>query len=364
MIRGLSSTRYVGLLVVGLALAALPLAAGGSSFYMRLATQMLVFMTYTVAFNLIFGQTRQLFLCLGALAGTSAYLSVVTTRGWGLSPWVTLPLGVLLAAAIGALFSYASVRRGLGVMFVGIVTLAFSLVFENLILGLRDLTRGETGLETRNLGFGLFVDERSSYYVFVAVLLLALLLYRLLVSSRVGIAFQALSDDELTAELAGIDVTRYKVLAALLGSGLMGLVGALYGYYNGFISPVVYSMANVDVVVLVMLLFGGMRTLLGPVLGGAVFTVVNELVRPLGQLNLLVYGVLLIALFLSREALAVALSRALKLWIPGNTSIAPPGTLPATRPPGGAGRAAGLGQRHREDDQQPLLGADHGQRRD
>ncbi len=308
MIKANPWPRYAAIGAAGLLLALLPLVLGGSSFYMRLATIMLVYMTYTIAFNLIFGHTRQLFLCLGALAGSSAYFSVILTRQLGLPPLGSIPLGILFAGALGAALSYVSVRRGLGTIFLGIVTLAFSLVFHNLLLGLRDLTKGETGIVTRGLGLAVMEDRWSGYYVFLAILVLSLLLYYFLVRSRIGLAFRALSDDELSAELAGIDVTRYKVLAAFVGSALLGTVGAFYAFYNGFIGPEIFSINSVDTVVLVMLLFGGMGTLLGPVLGGAVFTVVNELVRPLGPLNLLVYGALLVVLFvLFRDGLVVFL---------------------------------------------------------
>ncbi len=308
--RANSWLRFASIGAVGVLLAVIPLVVGGSSFYMRLATVMLAYMTYTIAFNLIFGHTRQLFLCLGALAGASAYFSVILTRQLGLPPWGTIPLGILLSGSVGAVLSYVSVRRGLGVIFLGIVTLAFSLVFHNLLLGLREFTRGETGIVTRGLGLGIMEDRFSGYYVFLAILVLSLLLYYLLVRSRVGLAFRALSDDELSAELAGINVTGYKVLAAFVGSALLGTVGAFYAYYNGFVGPEIFSIVSIDTMVLVMLLFGGMGTLLGPVLGGAVFTVVNELVRPLGPLNLLVYGALLVILFvLFREGLVVMLQR-------------------------------------------------------
>ncbi len=292
---------YGALAAVGVALALLPFAFGGTPFYLRLLTTMLLFMTYTVAFNIIFGATRQLFLCVGALAGSSAYVSVVLAMQTGASPWLTVPAGVLVAAAIGAVLSYISVRRGLGLMFVGIVTLAFSLAFDNLLLGLRDLTHGETGLVTSDLGLGLLEDRWSGYYTFLGLLVASLVLYQVLVTSPVGLAFRALRDDELTAELAGVDVRTYKVLAASIGSAMLGLAGALYAYNNGFISPSVFAFNSVDVVVLVMLMFGGLAALLGPVVGGAALTLVNELVRPLGPLNVLVYGVLLIVIFLFRE---------------------------------------------------------------
>jgi branched-chain amino acid transport system permease protein len=293
---------------LGLVLALVPAAASGSPYYMRLATLALIYMAWTIAFNLIFGHTKQLFLCLNALAGTAGYVAVVLAMQLGLSPWVTVPAGAAAAAGLGALFSYVSVRRGLGVIFVGIVTLAFSLIFHNLVLGLRQYTNGETGLVTRGLGLPLLEAPLPSYYVFLGVMLAALLTYQLLMRSKAGMAFRALSDDELTAELSGIDVTRYKVLAAAVGSAILGVSGALFAFYNGIVSPSVFSFVGIDIPVLIALLLGGMRTRMGPVIGAAAFALIEELVRPFGQLNVLVYGVLLIVLFLAfREGIVAVL---------------------------------------------------------
>lgn len=302
--------RCLDFAAVTLLLALVPAIAGGSPYYMRLATLTVIYMAWTVAFNLIFGHTKQLFLCLNAIAGTAGYVAVVLALQLKVSPWLAVPAGVAAAAALGALFSYVSVRRGLGVIFLGIVTLAFSLIFHNLVLGLRQLTNGETGLVTRNLGFALIEQPVAGYYVFLAVLAAALAAYHGLMSSKSGMAFRALSDDELTAELSGIDVTRYKVLAAAAASAILGLTGALFAFWNGIVSPSVFSFVGVDIPVLIALLLGGMRTRLGPVLGAAAFALIEETVRPFGQLNVLVYGVLLIVLFSTfREGLVPVLER-------------------------------------------------------
>lgn len=307
----------IALAAVAAVLALVPLALGGSDHYLRIATLMLIYMGYAVAFNIIFGHTRQLFLCLGALAGTAAYVAVVLVIKFKLSPWLTMPLGIALAALLGGLFSYVSVRRGLGVIFVGIVTLVFSMIFHNLIMGLRDWTNGETGLETKGLGPALLSGGLTSYYAILAFLVLALLVYQLLMRSRAGTAFQAIADDEHAAELAGIDVTAYKVLAATVGSALLGAVGTIHAFYGGFISPTVYALGSVDIVALVTLLLGGMGTLLGPVLGGVVFTVMDEAVRPLGRLNVMVYGILIVLLVVTfRHGLVAMLRKRLKLPLP------------------------------------------------
>ena len=317
----MKTNRYLAehatLLVVAVVLALVPLGLGGSAHYLRIATLMLIYMGYAVAFNIIFGHTRQLFLCVGALAGSAAYVSVVLVIKMSWSPWATIPLGILTAAILGGVFSYVSVRRGLGVIFVGIVTLVFSMIFHNLVLGLRDLTNGETGIDTKGLGPGVLEPGLGSYYVILGVLMVCLVIYHLLMRSRAGTAFRAIADDEFAAELAGIDVTMYKVLAASAGSALIGAIGAIYAYYGGFINPTVYALVSVDIVVLVTLLLGGMGTLLGPVLGGVLFTVLDEVVRPLGQLNVLVYGVLMIVLVVTfRHGLIAVLRKLTRIRIP------------------------------------------------
>jgi ABC-type branched-subunit amino acid transport system permease subunit len=309
--------KYADLVILALVLALVPVVASGSPYYLRLATLTLVYMAWTVSFNLIFGHTKQLFLCLNALAGAAGYVTVVLTRQLDLSPWLSVPIGVATAAGLGALFSYVAVLRGLGVIFVGIVTLAFSLIFHNLVLGLRQFTNGETGLVTRGLGFPLLEQALPAYYLFLAVLLIALGVYYALMASRMGMAVRALSDDELTAELSGIDVTWYKVLAAAVASAILGLVGSLYAFYNGIVSPSVFSFVSIDIPVLIALLLGGMRTRLGPVIGAAAFALIEELVRPFGQLNVLVYGILLIVLFVAfREGLVPMLRKTFGLSLP------------------------------------------------
>jgi branched-chain amino acid transport system permease protein len=317
MSAGRFRAEYLTLLAVTAVLALVPFALGGSAHYLRIATLMLIYMAYAVAFNIIFGHTRQLFLCVGALAGSSAYVSVVLVMKLGWSAWLTIPLGTAAAALLGGAFSYVAVRRGLGVIFVGIVTLVFSMIFHNLILGLRTLTNGETGIDTKGLGPRVLEAGLASYYLILGVLMISLVAYHLLMRSRAGMAFRAIADDEFAAELAGVDVTMYKVLAASVGSALIGAVGAIYAYYGGFISPTVYSLVSIDIVVLVTLLLGGMGTLLGPVLGGVLFTVLDEIVRPLGQLNVLVYGVLMIVLVITfRHGVIAVLRKFARVRIP------------------------------------------------
>ncbi|MCS7172359.1 MAG: branched-chain amino acid ABC transporter permease [Armatimonadetes bacterium] len=342
----------VPVLAAGGVLVMVPFLLGGSPYGLRIASLMLILATYAVAFNLLFGHTRQLFLCVGALAGLGAYASVILVRDAGFPPLLAAVLATLGAALLGGFLSYVGVRRGLGVLFVGIITVAVSLIFHNLLLGLREYTNGETGISTQGLGFGLGEAPTRAYYVLLGVLVSSLTIYQLLLRSRYGLAFRALGEDELNAELSGIDVTRYKVGTAALASGLIGLVGVLYADVNGFISPSVFALGHVDIPVLLALLLGGIGTTLGPVVGAGLFTLVDELVRPFGQLTVLTYGILLVVLFLVfREGVVPFAGRLLlrlgRVLLPGIPREARAGSgrspQPAGASEGGVGRSESAG---------------------
>jgi branched-chain amino acid transport system permease protein len=258
----------------------------------------MLFAAYTVAFNVIFGSTGQLFLCVGALAGLGGYTSAILSDRYGVPMVLSMVLAAGVASVVGGVLSWVAVSRSLDVIFTGVVTLAFSLSFDNLLLGQRDLTGGETGLVI-DAGSNTFLRERvPRYYVFLGLVLAYLVLYRLITRSHVGWAFRALRDDELAAELAGVNVTRYRVFAGVTGSAMLGLAGALYAHGEGFISPTTFGFGSVDVRVLVMLVFGGIGTLLGPVVGAAAFTILDEWLVSHRQVRLVFYGIAIVVLFL------------------------------------------------------------------
>jgi branched-chain amino acid transport system permease protein len=275
-----------------------PLWFGDSPFTTSLAVQALVFASYGVGFNLIFGCTNQLFLCVGALAGVGGYGAAILADETSAPMAAGLAVGTGSAAIVGGLLSWIAVRRSLGIIFTGVLTLVFSLAFANLLLGQRDLTGAETGLVVTGAP-AAFADNRvGGYYLFAGVLVAFLIVFRVLQLSHIGWAFRALRDDEMAAELAGVNVARYRIYAATVGSAMIGLTGALYAYSAGFISPATYAFERVDVRVLVLVAFGGLGTLLGPVIGAAVFAFVDEQLSSSLQLREVFYGAFLIVIFL------------------------------------------------------------------
>ncbi|MGH8927796.1 MAG: branched-chain amino acid ABC transporter permease [Acidimicrobiia bacterium] len=310
---------FLPILAVGAVLAPIPFWLGDSRVLMGVALLGLAFACYTIGFNLIFGSTGQLFLCVGALAGIGGYGAVILADRQGLPIVVSILLATLAAGLVGGLLSWIAVRRSLGVIFTGIITLIFSLAFQNLLLGRGDWTGGESGLLIQS-GSDTFLGARiPSYYTMLVLVLVFLLLHGLLRRSHIGWGFRALRDDEVAAELTGVNVARYRVYAALIGGAMLGLAGATYAFSRGRISPSTFAFAQVDVIVVVMLAFGGIGTLLGPILGAIVFTIFDEILIEFGQLRLVALGALIIVLF---------------LWIPRGIIPTLGSVLRKRRPPG------------------------------
>jgi branched-chain amino acid transport system permease protein len=300
VVRGNVGWALLPIVATAAILAILPSVWFGDSRYTTgLAVQALVFACYGVGFNLIFGSTNQLFLCVGALAAVGGYGAAVLAERTSAPIWVGIAVGTASAAIVGGVLSWVAVRRSLGVIFTGIVTLVFSLAFANLLLGKRDLTGSETGLVLTDAARRLADDRVGAYYFFAGVLVAFLIVFRALQLSHVGWAFRALRDDEVAAELAGVDVARYRIYAGTVGSTMIGLTGALYAYSAGFISPATYAFDHVDVRVLVVVAFGGLGTLIGPVIGAAVFALLDEWLSTSLQLREVFYGAFVIAIFLA-----------------------------------------------------------------
>jgi branched-chain amino acid transport system permease protein len=289
---------YVPIVVAGVLLAVVPLRYSDSRTMMGVVIGGMLFAAYAIGFNVIFGSTGQLFLCVGALAGLGGYTSAILSDRVGIPMIVSMMLAGLGAAVIGGLLSWIAVSRSLDVIFTGIVTLTFSLSFDNLLLGRRDLSGGETGLVVDAGSDTILGEQVAPYYVLLVLVVVYLVLYRMMQRAHIGWAFRALRVDEVAAELSGVDVKFYRVTAGVIGSAMLGVAGAVYAHSEGFIAPSTFAFGQVDVRVLVMLAFGGIGSLLGPVVGAVAFTILDEWLVSFNELRLVIYGAVIIVLFL------------------------------------------------------------------
>jgi len=292
--------------LVGLVLLVIPpiFFTQGSRTIPRLFTLMAIMAILTLALNIVFGHTDQLFLFTGAIAATGGYTTILLAEYLGVSPWFTMPIAAAIAGLIGALVSFVAARRGLGIIVISILTLALQFSIVELINSFRDITGGSTGLRVTSLTIEPlaalpFLDNQAVLYYTTAALLVALLLlYRYLVNSKYGLAFEMIRQDEDAAESIGVNVAKYKIIAGFIATFAVGLVGPLLAQRTGFLTPTQFSFGQIDVIILIMLIIGGLRTMYGPIVGAVVVVMINEQLREFGAYRLMVFGILLILLFL------------------------------------------------------------------
>lgn len=285
-------------------LAVLPFAFDMSVTYLaNLLIRFLVFASFALALNLVFGHTNQLFLFVGGLAGMGAYSTAILSEMFGVSPWLFYPAAGIVAGFIGLLVSYVAARRRMTVIVIAILTLSIQMGLSEIFVGARDLTGGSTGTSFSGLELQMVVDALGvsdrlvTYYLLFVFFSIVLVGYWWMRNSKYGLAFKAIRQDEVASEAAGINVIRYKVVAGVAAATVIGLVGPLYAQSEGYMLPTMFSFQSVDVVVLIMLVLGGMRTIVGPFLGAGVIIVINELLQDAGQWRTAVLGGLLIVLF-------------------------------------------------------------------
>jgi len=292
-----------------IALAAVPLIVGRSGFLMRLSIEMAILALIAIATNISFGHTDQLLLFMGGLAGVGAYTTALLAQWLGINPWITFPVAVVFAAFISGLTTWVSAKRRFTVILISILTLALQLAFLSFFVGARDITRGTTGFEYSGLipdSFGVAFQnavglrpEVLIYYLVVFFVAVAMLIYVRLINSKYGLAFDAIREDETAAESVGIDVVRYKTVAGVLTGALIGLAGPLIVELQGkFLSPPLFEFLQVDVTVLIIVILGGLRTTLGPIVGAAIVVILEEALLLYTEFQTTIFGALLIVLFL------------------------------------------------------------------
>lgn len=263
-----------------------------------------LFATLTIALNIVFGHTDQLVLFSGAMAATGAYVSIMLADFLAISPWFTMLVGATLAGLIGAGVAWVAARRGAGIIAIAILTLALNFAFFELINHFRSHTGGETGYRVTDMTITpieelpWFTHEIVLFYVIGILLIAVMLVYRYIMNSKYGLAFEMIRQDQGAAESVGVNIIRYKVLAAFIAMFVMGLAGPLMGARGGWLTPTVFDFGHVDVLILIMLVIGGLRTLWGPVIGAAIIIVLHEELREFAAYRTMIFGIILVFLFL------------------------------------------------------------------
>ncbi len=296
----------VGLILV-LVIASLPWWALTNSYNMGIGISALTFVALALAWNVISGIGGQLSLGHGAYFGLGAYTSSLLLVRLGVTPWIGMLAGAIVAAMFGLCLGYPSFRLK-GVYF-KLVTFVSSLILEIVCRSWSSFTGGDPGLQIpllRNApAMYQFASPVPYYYIILAMSILYFLLTRRILRSRFGYYLQALRDDQVAAEVLGINSLYMKLAGFALSAMLTALVGTFYAQYLLFIDPASTFGMFVSVKIALAAIVGGAGTLWGPVIGGLFLVPVAEVsnaqfAATLTGVDVVLYSVVLIvgAIFL------------------------------------------------------------------
>jgi branched-chain amino acid transport system permease protein len=258
------------------------------------------------AWNIVGGYAGQLSAGHAAFVGVGAYASVMLSMHAGLTPWIGMLVGGVLAGCLGVLIGYLGFRFGLRGFYFVLLTVAFAEVCRIVALN-TDALGGALGLyitftgDPRQLQFQ---DNRAYYYVALALMLLATGVAAWMERHRFGAYLAAIRDDEAAAEALGVNAFKYKMLAMAVSSFLTGLGGTFYAFYLFSVQPNAVFGIPLSVEIIIRPIVGGAGTLLGPILGSFILSPLAEVSRAYLQtggwagVHLILYGALLIAVVL------------------------------------------------------------------
>jgi branched-chain amino acid transport system permease protein len=271
-----STFARVALVVFIAALAALPLV--GTTYWLDVANRVGIAVIAAMGLNILTGYTGQISLGNAAFMAVGGYTTAALAAR-GVPFYLTAPLAGAVTALVGMIFAVPSLRlKGL---YLAIATLAAHFIVAFVVVHWEKLTGGVAGItvEPPRLGGFAFDSDHKLYYLILGAAIGHLLLFaKNLFRTRAGKAFVAIRDHDISAEVMGVEVFRYKVLAFGVSSFYVGIAGSLFAYQARLISPESFPLeAAIDQ--LGMIIIGGLGTVTGSILGAAFITLLPEVLR-------------------------------------------------------------------------------------
>jgi branched-chain amino acid transport system permease protein len=230
-----------------------------------------------------------------AIGGYTASILVVT---YGASPLLGTLAGIALSVASASALSFVTLRlRG---HYLALATLAFGLLIDSLTVGLGDVTGGPSGLAgipSFSIAGFAFTSPIQVYYLVAGIIIVLIVALQGAMRADFGRALKAIRTDQTAATALGVNVVRYKLAAFLISAALGSLSGSLYAFYFHFLSPEMVGTPR-SFEMIAMLVAGGEGTLIGPIFGVALLTLLPTLFQPFALYKTFAEGALLVLCFM------------------------------------------------------------------
>lgn len=269
-----------------------------SDYYLSIAIFMGINAIIVMGLSLLMGYAGQISLGHAAFFGIGAYCSGVLTVKSGFSIVTAFFCGIFLSIVMAMAIAIPTLK--LKGHYLAVATLGFGEIIYVIFNELLEITGGPSGLSgipsIRFFGYAFKGGWRYFYLVWtVAILLLIFSLN--IIHSRVGRALRAVHGSEVAAQAMGVNVSRFKIQVFVLSAVYASIAGTLYAHFVTFISPSSFGLF-VSILLLMMVVIGGGGSIWGALLGAGILTVLPESLRAFKDFDILVYGVILMAILL------------------------------------------------------------------
>ncbi len=318
--------RYRGIVAVCLVLAAGFVAWGGTlqPFEQGQLTRAAIFAIAILGLNFTTGYVGLLSVGHSAFLGLGAYTTGVLVVSYNQTALSTIPVAMAICFVLGLLVGIPALRiRGL---YLAIVTLALGVAFPEIVARLGDLTGGAEGLTIRRTllrppewsGFTLGEKDQWLYWLTIVCLVLAFVVLRNVITGRYGMAMNAVRQNEIAAAASGVNIATVKIFSFAVSGAITGLAGSLFAMYIGSLFAEGSFTVLAGITLLIGLVVGGERTMLGPILGGLIVVFLPYYTSDLGggQFSAVLFAIVLIAVvFVAPDGIAGGLGRVIAKFV-------------------------------------------------
>jgi branched-chain amino acid transport system permease protein len=260
-----------------------------NAYWLVVAIYAIAFAIVTASWALLAGYAGQFSFGHMAFVSIGAYTSGLLVKWTGIPVPVGIASGVVVSAVIGAGVGYVGLRmRG---PYLALFTVAFSEVVRITLVSEYEVTGGSGGLPVAPLFHTR--SDAPDYYVGLLLLIASFAAMQALVSSRWGLFWRAIRENEEAAAAAGVKVVRFRVLAFCITSSFAALAGGFYGHFIGILTPDIGSVDQMGLVV-AMAVIGGAESLFAATIGALALEALIEALRSYGEWRLVLFGLLLL----------------------------------------------------------------------
>lgn len=253
-----------------------------------------IYTVYVAAWDLLSGFTGQENFGFALFIGAGAYLvGFITKFGGGIGPLWGIPLGGLLAAAIGLAIGIPCLR--LKGPYLALATLAAASIADRLAIIFSQYTGGEDGIYGVEFLTG---DPLSDYYAALLFMVISVSILYTIGRSHIGLLLKAIRQDEAAAEAGGVNATLYKVGAFVVSALFGGMAGAFNAHYLGYVGPDAVLASHISLNIIIMAVVGGTGSIINAALGAFALAVAADYLKHFGEYHLLIYTTLLIVVLL------------------------------------------------------------------